>query len=119
MAITVCLYIKDGTDFYFGDRSRLLTETYKGYYTGLKLTSDLSIKNGAVPPELIPNIYIYGSNREDQGNLETIKVQNGAIITAYIVAPRANLEVWNMADSSDAKVYYEGIEYDAQDQKGI
>ena len=115
----VCFYIKDGTNFYFGNGSRLLTKEYSKYYTGLKLTSDISIKNGANPPELIPNIYIYGSNREDQGNLETIKIQNGAIITAYIVAPRANFEAWNMADSSVAKVFYEGVEYDAQDQKDV
>ena len=114
----VCFYIKDGTDLQLLTGSRIITQFYADNYfasmgSNNQLKNDINIKNGSMSYEYIPNVYLYGSNREGDvtdANRETIKFANYAMFTGYIIAPRAALEAYNMGQSG-SKVTYDGVEY--------
>lgn len=119
----VCFYVKDGTDLQLLTGSRIITQFYADDYFspmsgGNKLKKDINIKNGSMSAEYIPNVYLYGSNREDgvtDANRETIKFANYAMFTGYIIAPRASLEAYNMGQSGSS-VTYDGVEYKVKNQ---
>jgi len=111
----VCFYIKDGTNLTLYTRCKIITDFYNGVFNGHNnsLAQDLSITNGSMSYEYIPNVYIYGSNDEAglTGSRETIFCRDNTFISAYIIAPRAALEVYNMGDATSKQLKYEGIEY--------
>jgi hypothetical protein len=130
----VCFYVKDGTRLDLRTYSRIVTRYYANEYLDTqgnhnKLKKEITINNGSLSPEMIPNIYIYGSNREDEvgddevqpvyggagygpntGKREVLNFENYSLVTAYIVAPRATLRIGEMGDKG-ADVIYEGTTY--------
>ncbi len=114
----VCFYIKDGTNLELLTGSRIITKFYADeYFSAMsasnKLKKDINIKNGSMDSKYIPNVYIYGSNKESavtDANRESIKFANYAVLTGYIIAPRAQIEAYNMG-MPGGKVTYDGVDY--------
>ena len=72
----VCFYVKDGTSLNLKTGARIVTSYYADNYLAStsqhsKLSSPISINNGSMSQEYIPNIYIYGSNKEDEITAES------------------------------------------------
>lgn len=114
----VCFYIKDGTNLTIQEQSRIITKYYKDTYfssmeTNNKLKQSITIDNtGTVPSEMIPGLYVYGNRDDSVTGLENIKISNYSIVTGYIIAPRASLEVYNASEaSSGISVTYNGVDY--------
>lgn len=115
----VCFYVKDGTSLNLKTGARIITRYYANNYIDTpannnKLKADISINNGSMTYQYIPNIYIYGSNKEsditNESQREVLNFENNSLITAYVIAPRAALSIGEMG-SLGSKVTYEGVEY--------
>jgi len=112
----VYFYIRDNSTVTF-DGTKLITDYYdQNYFNGSNaLTAKLTVPVANIPNELKPGIYIYGNNTEFDNNnnpikTETLKIINNAVVTAYIVAPRCELDVTN-AGNSGADINYNGKNY--------
>ena len=115
----VCFYVADGTSLNLKTGARIVTRYYADNYLDSisnhnKVKNPLSINNGSMSNEYIPNIYIYGSNKEDEitaeDQREVLNFENYSMVTAYIVAPRAALTIGEMGDKG-AQITYEGVDY--------